>query len=98
MTKLGERLVKSAQEARAITRGEMEPVRIFTPPSVDVAGIRKKTGLSQERFAQRFGFSPAAIRDWEQQRRNPDAAARTLLIVIDKEPAAVERALSSVAT
>ncbi|MGY2048915.1 helix-turn-helix domain-containing protein [Methylobacterium sp. JK268] len=97
MTKLGERLLKSAQEARAIARGEMAPARVFTPPPIDVAAIRKKTGLSQERFAQRFGLSPAAVRDWEQKRRIPDPAARTLLIVIDKEPDAVERALSSVA-
>jgi putative transcriptional regulator len=95
MTKLGERLLKSAKEARAIARGEVEAARVFTPPSIDVAAIRKKTGLSQARFAHRFGLSPAAIRDWEQKRRNPDAAARTLLIVIDKELAAVERALSS---
>ncbi len=71
MTELGERLLRAPQEARAIARGEMEPGRVFTPPSVDVAEIRRKTGLSQERFAQRFGFSPAAVRDWEQKRRTP---------------------------
>ncbi|WP_336488307.1 helix-turn-helix domain-containing protein [Methylobacterium nigriterrae] len=95
MSKLGERLLRSAKQARAIARGEMEPARVFTPPTVDVAAVRKKTGLSQQRFAQRFGLSPAAVRDWEQKRRNPDAAARTLLIVIDKELAAVERALEA---
>lgn len=97
MSKLGERLLKSAKEARAIARGEAAPARIFTPPSIDVSAIRKKTGLSQERFAHRFGLSAGAVRDWEQKRRNPDPAARALLIVIDKEPEAVERALSSVA-
>ena len=60
-----------------------------------VAAIRRRTGLSQERFARRFGFSPAAVRDWEQKRRRPEAAARTLLIVIDREMEAVERALSN---
>lgn len=95
MTKLGERLLKSAKEARAIARGEAEPARSFTPASIDVAAIRARTGLSQARFAQRFGLSPSAIRDWEQQRRTPDPAARTLLMVIDKEPEAVVRALAS---
>ncbi len=94
MTKLGERLLKSAKEARAIARGEAEPARSFTPPSIDVAAIRARTGLSQARFAERFGLSPSAIRDWEQ-RRTPDPAARTLLMVIDKEPEAVVRALAS---
>ena len=66
---------------------------MFVPPEVDVAATRKRTGLSQDRFAKRFGFSAAAVRVWEQRRRWPDAAARTLLIVIDREPQAVERAL-----
>jgi putative transcriptional regulator len=95
MTKLGERLLSSAKEARAIVRGEIEPARIFTPPALDVATIRKKTGLSQTRFAERYGFSTAAVRDWEQKRRTPEAAARTLLVVIDREPDAVERALKA---
>lgn len=97
MTKLGDRLIESAKEARAIARGEATPARIVLPAPIDVAEIRRKTGLSQEKFARRFGLPTAIVRDWEQKRRNPDAAARALLIVIDKEPDAVERALASVA-
>ena len=93
MTTFGQELIASAREALAIAEGEAEPSRVFAPPDVDVAAIRKRTGLSQDRFAKRFGFSAAAVRDWEQHRRRPDAAARTLLIVIDREPQAVERAL-----
>ncbi len=93
MTTFGQELIASAREALAIAEGEAEPGRVFAPPDVDVAAIRKRTGLSQDRFAKRFGFSAAAVRDWEQHRRRPDAAARTLLIVIDREPQAVERAL-----
>ena len=93
MSKLGKRLLQSAKEARTIARGEAEAARAFVPATVDVAAIRKKTGLSQDRFAQQFGLSLAAIRDWEQMRRTPDPAARTLLIVIDREPEAVRRAL-----
>ncbi len=93
MSTFGQELIESAREGLAIAIGEAEPAQAFTPPEVDVAAIRKRSGLSQERFAKRFGFSAAAIRDWEQRRRRPDAAARTLLIVIDREPQAVERAL-----
>lgn len=95
MTKLGERLIRSAEQAGSIARGELDAPRVFTPPAVDVAAVRKKTGLSQDRFAKRYGFSAAAVRDWEQQRRTPDPAARSLLIVIDREPDAVDRALAS---
>ena len=53
--------------------------------------------ITQARFAQRFGFSVAAVRDWEQGRRKPDAAARTLLLVIAHNAGAVEAALKALA-
>jgi len=55
--------------------------------------IRLDTGLSQEAFANRFGFSLGAVRDWEQGRRMPDRAALAYLQVIQHEPDAVVRAL-----
>ncbi len=93
MSKFGQDLIRSAREALVIAKGQAEPSRIFVPPPIDVAAIRKRTGLSQDKFARHYGFSPSAVRDWEQRRRNPDPAARTLLLVIDREPLAVERAL-----
>ena len=93
MSTFGRDLIQSAREALAIAKGEAEPPRAFVPPPVDVAAIRKRLGLSQDRFARRYGFSPSAVRDWEQRRRTPEPAARTLLIVIDREPQAVDRAL-----
>jgi len=33
------------------------------------------------------------LKDWEQHRRDPEGPARTLLLVIDREPEAVRRAL-----
>jgi hypothetical protein len=50
-------LLRSAKEALAIAKGEMEPPRVYVPPMIDVAAIRKKLGLSQARFAARFGLS-----------------------------------------
>ena len=52
----------------------------------DIASIREKTGLSQLRFAQLLGVSVRTLQDWEQGRRAPSGAARTLLIVADKNP------------
>ena len=51
-------------------------------------------GLSQDRFAQRYGLTAARVRDWEQGRSQPDSAARAYLMVIEREPEAVERALA----
>ncbi|WP_439575308.1 helix-turn-helix domain-containing protein [Phreatobacter sp.] len=95
MSKLGSRLIESAREAHAIARGEASAARSFDVDEVDVAAIRKRLNLSQDRFAARFGLSAATIRDWEQKRRRPDRMALNLLRVIDHAPETVERALAS---
>jgi putative transcriptional regulator len=54
---------------------------------------RFKLGLSQEQFAERFGIPIGTLRDWEQHRSKPDAAAESYLKVIAKNPKAVMKAL-----
>lgn len=70
---------------REINRGEYG--RVVTIPSV--TSIREKTGLSQSRFAQLLGVSVRTLQDWEQGRRAPSGAARTLLIIAQKTPRAL---------
>ena len=68
--------------------------RRIKPAAVeDVRALRLRLGLSQERFAARFGFTVSAIRQYESHRRVPTGPVRTLLRVIAKEPDAVTRAL-----
>jgi putative transcriptional regulator len=83
-------------EAIAIARSEADPstYHIHVPSDLDVRAIRLRTGLSQDKFAERFGFTRARVRDWEQGRSKPDGAVRAYLIVIDREREAVERALT----
>ena len=78
MSKLGERLIKAAKEGRAIVRGEADPAtyRVHVPAEVDVRKIRNAMKMSQAQFAARFGLSAATIREWEQNRRKPEGAAR----------------------
>jgi putative transcriptional regulator len=96
MSKLGKKLIAAAHEGIAIARGEADPgsYRVHIPRRVDVSALRRKTGLTQEEFALRFGLTVARVRDWEQKRSEPDAAARAYLKVIEKEPEAVKRALT----
>ncbi len=75
------------------SRGKSRAVEV---PMIDVAAMRKKLGLSQDRFAASFGVSVSTVRNWEQGRRHPEGPARVLLRVIDKEPEAVLRALHAV--
>lgn len=73
------------QGLREIKRGEHG--RVITVPSV--ATIRERTGLSQARFAQLLGVSVRTLQEWEQGRRAPSGAARTLLLIAQKNPKAL---------
>jgi putative transcriptional regulator len=97
MSKLGKRLISAAKSAQAIAKGEADPktYKVHVPAHLDVRAIRTKLKMSQNAFAARFGILPSTLRDWEQKRRHPDGAARVLLMVIDKEPDAVTRALAA---
>jgi len=68
-------------------------VSVERVPVIDVRSVRQKLGLSQARFAARFGFTAATVRNWEQGRTQPDGPARVLLAVIAHHPDAVEDAL-----
>jgi putative transcriptional regulator len=70
---------------RQLKRGEVGRV-ITVPP---VAAIRGRTGLSQAKFASLLGVSVRTLQDWEQGRRAPSGAARTLLMVAAKNPRAL---------
>jgi putative transcriptional regulator len=77
--------VEILEGLREIKRGDYG--RVIKIP--DVASIRERTGLSQSRFAQLLGVSVRTLQDWEQGRRAPSGAARTLLIVASKNPRAL---------
>lgn len=96
MSKAGERLIKSALQARKIARGEAKPAKIYVPPEIDVRGVRHKLRLTQDDFASEFGFSVSQIRDWEQARFRPLGAERAYLMLIDKSPDVVRQLLRQV--
>ena len=95
MTRLGQELIRSAKEAIAIARGEADPAtyRVYVPADIDVKAIRKRLGMTQQRFADAFAFPIQTLRDWEQGRSRPDSSARAYLMVIARAPAAVQEAL-----
>ncbi len=95
MSKAGKQLLMAAEEALAIAQGKADPetYRVHVPEDIDVREIREALGLTQAEFGARFGFGAANVRDWEQNRSRPSAAARAFLLVIKREPEAVLRAL-----
>lgn len=74
-------LVKSAKQMR---RGEAARVTRVKVP--EAAEARSRTGLSQEQFARLLGVSARTLQDWEQGRREPTGAAKTLLRVANGHP------------
>lgn len=73
---------------RLVTRkdGTVEKDEIIPADRMLVAEARAKTGLSQDKFATLLGISPRTLRDWEQGRRSPSGAAKTLLRIAAKHP------------
>jgi putative transcriptional regulator len=70
---------------RELKRGEHG--RVTTLPSV--SAIRERTGLSQPDFARLLSVSVRTLQEWEQGRRAPTGAARTLLHIAAKNPKAL---------
>jgi len=67
--------------------------RVHVPAHIDVKAIRKKLGMTQQEFAARFGFSINTLRHWEQSKRKPEGPTRAYLLVIERAPRVVEKAL-----
>ena len=91
----GSRIIASLQEAVDWVEGKDVPARLTSVevPTIDIRAMRKRLGLSQIAFAEKFGFQPSTLRNWEQGRTRPDGPARILLAVIDRHPEAVEDSL-----
>jgi putative transcriptional regulator len=92
-----EAMTEAERHAAALSDPDAQPLtpdnvrRMKRTPQVKV--IRRALGLSQEEFAARFHIPLGTLRDWEQNRKEPDAAARAYLTVIARNPKAVSDAL-----
>jgi putative transcriptional regulator len=86
-----ERAARSDPDARPLSDEELEAFQRV----VDVRALRRRLGMSQERFARNFHLSVGTVRDWEQGRSLPDRPARVLLKLIERNPEAVLETLQS---
>ena len=86
-----------ARRAAALADPDAKPLasedikRMRRTPQIKI--IRRALGLSQEEFSARFHIPVGTLRDWEQGRKEPDAAGRAYLKVIGRNPLAVAEAL-----
>jgi len=97
MSKVANSIRRGLEEAVAYAKGQADAktYRVHVPEAIDVRAIRGKLGMTQEEFAGRFGFSVNTLRHWEQGLRQPEGPTRAYLLVIDRAPKAVQRALQA---
>ena len=78
---IGEEILQGIRDLKAGRTG-----RRFTVDSYAIVRAREKSGLTQAEFAKLLGVSVRTLQDWEQGRREPNAAAQTLIKVAEKHP------------
>lgn len=91
---LTERQVRAYESKRDLATELLESVRqmktgktqVVLSPAVEA---RERTGLSQSRFATLLGVSVRTLQGWEQGRKQPSGAARTLLTIARTNPKAL---------
>lgn len=88
-------LMSSVQEMDTIVKGHKKASRTFEYPEPEVKAIRERMGFSQGKFAMILGVSKRTVENWEQGRRNPTGAARSLLRIVEADPQHALRALNA---
>jgi len=92
---LAEEILAGINDIKAWKQGKkkLRVTQVLLPTASDVAKIRHKLHLDQEEFAEFMGVSIKTLQNWEQQRREPQGPARSLLRVAEKAPEAILKAL-----
>ena len=88
-----DKIAAGLEDAIAFANGDETRGQVST---VDVRAVRAATKLTQDAFARTYRFPIGTVRDWEQQRRQPDAGAATLLRMIAVDPKGVEEIIAKV--
>jgi putative transcriptional regulator len=78
---IGAELLASVREMKAGKAGHVHRV-----PVSAITEARTRTGLSQKQFAEVLGVSTRTLQEWEQGRRQPSGAARSLLAIARRRP------------
>lgn len=89
MTDEGAELLKAVKQMKAGKKA-----RVYTPEQLLAISARQSVNLTQKEFARLLNVSVDSVQDWEQGRRSPRGAARTLLRVVHEHPEVLEQLAS----
>ena len=87
--KLSAEVEEILEAIRQVKAGEVG--RVYTPDQILAIAARQSSKLTQVQFARLLDVSVDAVRDWEQGRRSPRGAARTLLRVAMQHPEVLQQ-------
>ena len=86
MSAEGSELLRAVKQMNARKKG-----RVYTPEQLLAISARQSVNLTQKEFAQLLNVSIDSVQDWEQGRRSPRGAAKTLLRVAQSHPEVLEK-------
>ncbi len=78
---IGDELLQAILDIKAGRYGA-----VYSVPASPVIEARHRAKLSQAQFAALLGVSKRTLQEWEQGRRQPTGAARTLLKIAERHP------------
>jgi len=81
------------QAVRDIKSGRVG--RISTMEVSPLASARLRIALSQSEFAKMLGVSLRTLQEWEQGRRTPSGAAKSLITIAIKKPEVIKQLLAA---
>ena len=87
-------VVDSATEADLSSQQREDDAEAMRDMARFARRVRRRLGLTQVEFARSIDVSHETVRNWEQGKRGPTGAARTLLRLLDKAPEAALRVLN----
>jgi len=89
MSAEGAEVLKAVKQMKAGKKG-----RVYTPEQLLAISARQAANLTQKEFARLLNVSVDSVQDWEQGRRSPRGAAKTLLRVAQEHPEILEQIAS----
>ena len=87
---IAEELLQSVRDIKAGKVGRVTTVEVSP-----LATSRLRIGLSQSEFAKLLGVSLRTLQEWEQGRRAPSGAAKSLITIAIKKPDVLKELLAA---
>jgi putative transcriptional regulator len=87
---IGEELLQAVRDIKSGRVGRVSVMEVSP-----LASARLRIALSQNEFAKMLGVSLRTLQEWEQGRRTPSGAAKSLITIAIKKPEVIKQLLAA---